>query len=76
MSIFETWKYFYNQDFCTKETLQLLVQLGTLTQDQYNEIIVSKPDLTGRVIEPIPKGTSTQSTPITINTTKQDTAQG
>ena len=50
------WKNFYLWDFCTKDTLQLLVELGQLTQDEVNQIIASKPDLTGRVIEPIPKG--------------------
>lgn len=85
MTTFETWKYFYIHDFCTEETLQLLVQLGTLTQEQYDEIIASKPDLTGRVVQPIPKDESTTTatetntdttTPSTQQTeTKTDTSQ-
>lgn len=56
MTTYNMWKNFYLWDFCTKDTLQLLVELGQLTQDEVNQIIASKPDLTGRVIEPIPKG--------------------
>ena len=66
MTTYNMWKNFYLWDFCTKDTLQLLVELGQLTQDEVNQIIASKPDLTGRVIKPIPKGESTQ----------QATAQG
>ncbi len=71
MTTFELWKYFYLNDLCTKETLQLLVQLKTLTQDEYNQIIAAKPDLTGRIIVPIPKGNANTET-----TTKQAAAQG
>ena len=60
MTTYNMWKNFYLWDFCTKDTLQLLVELGQLTQDEVNQIIASKPDLTGRVIEPIPKVTQIQ----------------
>ena len=50
MTTYNMWKNFYLWDFCTKDTLQLLVELGQLTQYEVNQIIASKPDLTGRVI--------------------------
>lgn len=65
MSTYDLWKNFYNWGACTKETLQLLIELGQLTHDQVNEIIASKPDLTGRVIEPIPRGNKTDTTTAT-----------
>lgn len=76
MSTYNMWKNFYLWDFCTKDTLQLLVELGQLTQDEVNQIIASKPDLTGRVIKPIPKG-NTISTPLSntnTNNSQQATA--
>ena len=62
MTTYNMQKNFYLWDFCTKDTLQLLVELGQLTQDEVNQIITSKPDLTGRVIEPIPKGNTDTNT--------------
>ena len=62
MTTYNMWKNFYLWDFRTKDTLQLLVELGQLTQDEVNQIIASKPDLTGRVIEPIPKGNTDTNT--------------
>lgn len=79
MSTYDLWKNYYIWGFCTKDTLQLLVELGQLTQDQVNQIIDSKPDLTGRVIEPIPKGNTISTSSFTNNNTlnsQQATAQG
>lgn len=36
---FEDWKEFYGWGFCTQAQLQEAVQLGILTEEQYNEIV-------------------------------------
>ena len=76
MTTYNMWKNFYLWDFCTKDTLQLLVELGQLAQDEVNQIIASKPDLTGRVIKPIPKGNiiSTPNSDTNTNNSQQATA--
>lgn len=38
MTDFEKWKSRYEKHWCTKEQLQVLVQLGVLTPEQYEEI--------------------------------------
>lgn len=73
MTDFETWKDFYLSGFCTKDDLNMLLQYGDLTQEQVDEIIKSKPDLTGRVVEPIPKSESSQDD--TASSTQQATVQ-
>ena len=76
MTTYNMWKNFYLWDFCTKDTLQLLVELGQLTQDEVNQIIASKPDLTGRVIKLIPKWNiiSTPNSNTNTNNSQQATA--
>lgn len=36
---FQDWKQFYEWGFCTQAQLQEAVQLGMLTEQQYNEIV-------------------------------------
>ena len=38
MTDFEKWKDRYSKHWCTKEQLQRLVQLGVLTEEEYQEI--------------------------------------
>ena len=38
MSDFEKWNDRYKKHWCTKEQLQRLVQLGVLTEEEYEEI--------------------------------------
>lgn len=38
MSNFEKWDDRYKKHWCTKEQLQRLVQLGVLTEEEYQEI--------------------------------------
>ena len=77
---FEQWENFYDWGYCTQADLQMLAEYGVLTQEQVEEIIASKPDFTGRVVDPIPKGGSTStgsststSTPTSDNSTPTGT---
>mgnify|MGYP001275679452 FL=1 len=38
MTDFEKWEDRYKKHWCTKEQLQRLVQLGVLTEEEYQEI--------------------------------------
>lgn len=38
MTDFEKWNDRYKKHWCTKEQLQRLVQLGVLTEEEYEEI--------------------------------------
>ncbi len=38
MTDFEKWNDRYKKHWCTKEQLQRLVQLGVLTEEEYQEI--------------------------------------
>ena len=66
---FEQWKNFYDWGCCTISDLQMLMEYGVLTQEQVNEIIASKPNLTGRIVNPIPKGNSNNTTTTPVGNT-------
>lgn len=68
MTPFQMWEYFYKNNLCTKETLGMLVPLGIITEEQYNQILASKPDLTGRVVLPIGATDNTDTAENTENT--------
>ena len=51
MTTYNMWKNFYLWDFCTKDTLQLLVELGQLTQDEVNQMTEALKKLISRFSE-------------------------
>lgn len=38
MTTYEKWKYFYNRGWAKKEHLQMVVQYGGLTVEEYEQI--------------------------------------